>query len=45
MLETLDLKKKLSKSAYAKATNQLQERLRVLQYAARDAEIPVVVCL
>jgi len=45
MLETLDLKKKLSKTAYRKAMEDLQERLRSLQYAAREAEIPVVVCL
>ncbi|HEV2114131.1 MAG TPA: hypothetical protein VGR50_08265 [Terriglobales bacterium] len=45
MLETLDLTRKLSKSAYSKAMNQLQERLRVLQYVARDAEVPVVICL
>jgi len=45
MLETLDLKKKLSKSVYAKKVGELQERLRVLQYAAQNAEVPVVVCL
>jgi AMP-polyphosphate phosphotransferase len=45
MLETLDLKKKLSKSVYSKQMKELQERLRQLQYAARDAEVPVVVCL
>ncbi len=45
MLEKIDLKKKLSKTAYAKQIAELQERLRKLQYAARDAEIPVVICL
>ncbi len=45
MLETVDLKKKLSKSAYAKAMPALQEKLRGLQYAAKDAEIPVIICL
>ncbi len=45
MLETVDLKKKLSKSAYAKLMPELQEKLRKLQYQARDAEIPVIVCL
>jgi polyphosphate kinase 2 (PPK2 family) len=45
MLETLDLKKKLSKPAYSKQMKALQERLRRLQYAARDAEVPVVICL
>ena len=45
MLETLDLKKKLSKTAYKKEMVALQARLRGLQYEARDAEIPVIVCL
>ncbi len=45
MLETLDLNKSLTKSAYSKAMAELQERLRQLQYAARDAEIPIVICL
>ncbi len=45
MLETIDLKKKLSKSAYAKAMDPLQEKLRGLQYAAKQAEVPVIICL
>ena len=45
MLETVDLKKKLSKSAYAKLMPDLQEKLRRLQYQVRDAEIPVMICL
>ncbi len=45
MLEKVDLKKKLEKSVYTKRMNELQERLRVLQYAAQNAEVPVVVCL
>ena len=45
MLETVDLKKKLSKPAYAKAMGALQERLRGLQYAAKEAEVPVIICL
>ena len=45
MLETLDLKKNLAKPVYAKQMKELQERLRKLQYAARDAELPVVICL
>jgi polyphosphate kinase 2 (PPK2 family) len=45
MLEALDLKKKLAKSAYQKQMNGLQERLRLLQYEAQKAELPVVVCL
>ena len=45
MLETLDLKKKLSKPAYSKAMAELQEKLRGLQYLAKEAEVPVIVCL
>jgi len=45
MLETVDLKKNLSKSAYQKRMPELQEKLRGLQYAVREAEIPVVICL
>lgn len=45
MLETLDLKKSLSKSAYKKEMAALQARLRGLQYEARAAEIPITVCL
>jgi polyphosphate kinase 2 (PPK2 family) len=45
MLETLDLNKQLSKKAYTARMKELQERLRHLQYAARDAELPVIVCL
>jgi polyphosphate kinase 2 (PPK2 family) len=45
MLETVDLKKKLSKAAYAKAMDPLQEKLRGLQYAAQEAEVPVIICL
>ncbi len=45
MLETIDLKKKLAKTAYAKAMDPLQEKLRGLQYAAKEAEIPVIICL
>jgi polyphosphate kinase 2 (PPK2 family) len=45
MLETVDLKKKLAKSAYEKQMRELQERLRKLQYDARDAQIPIIICL
>jgi polyphosphate kinase 2 (PPK2 family) len=45
MLEALDLKKKLAKTAYQKQMDELQERLRTLQYDAQKAELPVVVCL
>jgi AMP-polyphosphate phosphotransferase len=45
MLETVDLQKKVSKPAYAKSMGALQERLRGLQYAAQEAEVPVIICL
>ncbi len=45
MLETLDLKKKLSRAAFRTKISELQERLRQLQYEAQKAEIPVIVCL
>lgn len=45
MLETINLKKSLSKSAYQKAMPELQERLRKLQYAARAANLTTIVCL
>ena len=45
MLEAVDLKKKLSKPAYSKTMDALQEKLRGLQYMSKDAEVPVVVCL
>jgi len=45
MLETLDLKKSLSKAAYAKRMPELQEKLRGLQYAVHEAEVPVTICL
>ncbi len=45
MLETVDLKKSLSKAAYAKRMPELQEKLRGLQYAVHEAEVPVVICL
>ncbi len=45
MLETIDLHTKLSKTAYERSINDLQERLRGLQYQARDAGIPVIICL
>ena len=45
MLETVDLKKKLSKPAYGKVMADLQEKLRGLQYLAQEAEIPVIICL
>ncbi len=45
MLETLNLKKSLSKPAYSKRIRELQEKLRRLQYAAQEAELPIIVCL
>ena len=45
MLETINLKKSLSKSAYQKAMPELQERLRKLQYAARAANLTTIICL
>ena len=45
MLETVDLKKSLAKEEYTKRIGELQEKLRKLQYAAQQAEIPVIICL
>jgi AMP-polyphosphate phosphotransferase len=45
MLETLDLKKKLGKPAYNKLMGELQEKSRGLQYLAKEAEVPVIICL
>jgi polyphosphate kinase 2 (PPK2 family) len=45
MLETVNLKKQLSKTAYQRRMKELQEKLRGLQYAAQTAELPVVICL
>jgi polyphosphate kinase 2 (PPK2 family) len=45
VLETINLKKCLSKLAYQKALPELQERLRKLQYAAKAANVAVVVCI
>jgi polyphosphate kinase 2 (PPK2 family) len=45
MLEKIDLRKSLSRTAYRKRMTELQEKLRGLQYAVKEAEIPVVICL
>ena len=45
MLETVNLNKQISKPAYAKAMGELQEKLRGLQYLAKEAEVPVIICL
>jgi polyphosphate kinase 2 (PPK2 family) len=43
MLETVDLSLELSKEAYKKQAPPLRERLRLLQYQCKDAEIPIVI--
>ncbi len=43
MLETLDLKKAVDKTAYKRVFSALQERLRALQYELQRAEIATVV--
>jgi AMP-polyphosphate phosphotransferase len=45
MLETVDLKLQMPKPAYTKRMAELQEELRRLQYAAKEAEVPIIVCL
>ncbi len=45
MLEIVDLEKKLEPAAYQRIFPRLQEKLRGLQYQARDAEIPTVIAL
>jgi polyphosphate kinase 2 (PPK2 family) len=45
MLELLDLDKQLSKPDYSARMEKLQESLRRLQYAAQQAQIPIIVCL
>lgn len=45
MLETVDLKSQLAKAAYSKRIAELQEELRRLQYAAKEAEVPIIICL
>jgi len=45
MLEAVNLKNKLSKAAYTKAMNRLQEHMRKLQYEIQEAEIPVIICM
>jgi polyphosphate kinase 2 (PPK2 family) len=45
MLETVDLTKKLAKPTYTKVMGELQEKLRGLQYLAKEAEVPVIICL
>ncbi len=45
MLEELDLDKKLSKAAATVRVKALQSRLRLLQYAIQEANVPVIVCL
>ena len=45
MLAELDLSLKLSKSAAAPRLKALQSRLRLLQYAIQEADVPIIVCL
>ena len=45
MLSDLDLAKSLSKSAAAPRLKALQSRLRLLQYAIQEANVPVIICL
>ena len=45
MLETVNLKQKLPKPVYSKRMQELQEELRQLQYAAKDAEVPITICI
>ncbi len=45
MLETIDLDRKLSRTAYERTIGDLQERLRKLQYDARDAGVAITICL
>src|SRR6266404_5750599 len=45
MLEIADLHKKLDSRQYQRQFAPLQEKLRGLQYVARDAEIPTIVAL
>jgi polyphosphate kinase 2 (PPK2 family) len=43
LLETVDLKRALSRSDYKQRMGTLQERLRALQYALKDAELATIV--
>ncbi len=43
MLETVDLSLELSKEEHKKLAPPLRERLRLLQYQCKDAEIPIVI--
>jgi polyphosphate kinase 2 (PPK2 family) len=45
MLETIDLRRSLSKASYNRRMKEYQERLRRLQYEAKEAELPIVICL
>ncbi len=45
MLSDLDLSKSLSKSAAAPRLKALESRLRLLQYAVQEANVPIVICL
>ena len=45
MLDELDLSKSISKPAAASRIKALQSRLRLVQYAIQEANVPVIICL
>ena len=45
MLDELDLSAKISKGAAAARLKTLQSRLRLLQYAIQEANVPIIICL
>ena len=45
MLEAVNLKNKLTKTAYARQMPHLQDRMRKLQYQIKEAGIPVIICM
>jgi len=45
MLSELDLTKSLSKFSAAPRLKSLQSRLRLLQYAVQEANVPIIICL
>jgi polyphosphate kinase 2 (PPK2 family) len=44
MLDELDLSKKLSKATAASRLKALQSRLRLLQYAVQETNVPIIIC-
>lgn len=45
MLEELDLSKTLAKNVAASRLKALESRLRLLQYAVQEANVPIIICL